>query len=322
MSFLHARRHIIMSVLELQDETAFAAAVEPHRRELQLHCYRMLGSFDESEDLTQETFLRAWRRRETYAGRASVRAWLYKIATNACLDALEKRPREPSPEGEVAWLQPYPDERLEAGPDEAVVDRETIELAFLIAIQHLPPRPRAVLILRDVLGWRAKDAADLLDTSVAAVNSALQRARAVLKEHLPHERGEWTAAGSAQERVLLERYIAATEAGDAAGLKALMHEEARFMMPPEPGVWRGRENIVAAWLSGGFGTDEMGAFRLLATRANRQPALANYLRKPGDDAYRALAIDVLRVEGGRVTDIITFGPSVFATFGLPSTLGE
>src|SRR3954452_14616167 len=185
-----------MTAMELHDESTFSALVERHRRELQLHCYRMLGNFEESEDLTQETFLRAWRRRETYAGRASLRAWLYRIATNACLDALERRPpRVPSADGEVAWLQPYPDDLLAPDSSEQVVERETIELAFLIAIQYLAPRPRAVLILRDVLGWRARDVAALLETSVAGVNSALQRARAVLKEHLPAERGEWAPAG-------------------------------------------------------------------------------------------------------------------------------
>src|SRR4051794_33181418 len=207
----------------------FTEAVESHGRELQLHCYRMLGSYEESEDLLQETFLRAWRRRETYEGRASLRAWLYRIATNACLDHLAQRPRVPTPAGEVAWLQAYPDALLE-GADETVIERETIELAFIIAIQYLAPRPRAVLILRDILGWRARDVAALLETSVAGVNSALQRARAVLKEHLPAERGEWAPPDGAVERALLERYIALTEAGDAAGLTALMHEDARFMM--------------------------------------------------------------------------------------------
>jgi RNA polymerase sigma-70 factor (TIGR02960 family) len=303
-----------MSVLE---ETDFAAAVEPYRRELQLHCYRMLGSYEESEDLTQETFLRAWRKREQYAARASVRAWLYRIATNACLDALEKQPRQPTAEGEVEWLQPYPDELL---PDELVVDRETIELVFLIAIQYLPPRTRAVLILRDVLGWRARETAELLDTSVAAVNSALQRARATLKERLPAERGEWTAAGSPVERALLGRYIEATEAGDADGLRALMHEDARFMMPPETGLFLGRDAVVDAWVTGGFGSEDFGDLKLVLTRANRQPALANYFRKPGGDAFTAFAIDVLRVEDGRVVEVIAFGLPAFASFGLPREL--
>jgi RNA polymerase sigma-70 factor (TIGR02960 family) len=303
-----------MSVLE---ETDFAATVEPYRRELQLHCYRMLGSFEESEDLTQETFLRAWRKREQYASRASVRAWLYRIATNACLDALEKHPREPTPEGELAWLEPYPDELL---PDALVVERETIELAFLIAIQHLPPRPRAVLILRDVLGWRAAATAELLDTSVAAINSALQRARAVLKERLPADRGAWTAAGSPAERAVVERYVAAVEAGDADGLRALMHEDARFMMPPETGLFVGGDTIVDAWVTGGFGADDFGDFKLVPSRANHQPALANYVRKPGSDVFTALAIDVLRVEDGRIAEVIAFGSSVFAAFGLPDAL--
>src|SRR4051812_4549978 len=195
----------------------------------------MLGSYEESEDLLQETFLRAWRRRETYERRASLRAWLYRIATNACLDHLGQRPRVPTPAGEIAWLQPYPDELLE-GADEAVIERETIELAFMIAIQHLAPRPRAVLILRDVLGWRARETAQLLETSEASVNSALVRARAVLKEHLPAERGEWAAAGSDVERELVSRYVTLTEAADARGLAALMREDARFMMPPETGL--------------------------------------------------------------------------------------
>ena len=236
----------------------------------------MLGSFEESEDLTQETFLRAWRRRETYEARASLRAWLYRIATNACLDVLEKRPRTPSPSGEIAWLQPYPDELLEAipadqdEPDAEIVARETIELAYMVAIQHLAPRPRAVLILRDILGWRAKETAAALDISVAGVNSALQRARAGMKEHLPEQRLEWDAAGSAAERELLARYVEATEAADAHALAALMHEDARFSMPPEPGLWVGRDTIVDAWISGGFGSDDLG--QLPPARDPRQPA--------------------------------------------------
>ena len=228
-----------MTAPELTDETSFSALVERHRRELQVHCYRMLGSLEESEDLTQETFLRAWRRRETYAGRASLRAWLYRIATNACLDALEKRPRRPSENGEVLWLQPIPDELLAELPSDAeepdaeVVARETIELAYMVAIQHLPPRSRAVLILRDALGWRARDTAELLEMSEAAVNSALQRARAGLKEHLPTQRSDWVGAElDAADRALLEQYMHATELGDAklrgrhAGRGRALHDAA------------------------------------------------------------------------------------------------
>jgi RNA polymerase sigma-70 factor, ECF subfamily len=163
------------------DEAAFSGLVESYRPELQVHCYRMLGSFEDSEDLTQETFQRAWRKRRGFKGRSTFRAWLYRIATNACLDALARRPRRVLPQSEVPWLQPYPDELLDevratdAGPDDVVVSKETIELAFLVAIQHLSPKQRAVLILRDVLGWSAEDTASLLETRVASVNSALQR---------------------------------------------------------------------------------------------------------------------------------------------------
>ena len=246
----------------------------------------MLGSLEESEDLVQETFLRAWRRRETYAGRSTVRAWLYRIATNACLDALQRRPRRPQG-GEVPWLQPYPDELLEgisepdAEPDAVVAAKETVELAFMVAIQHLPPKTRAVLILRDVLDWPAKDTAALLETSVAAVNSALQRAHAGLKEHLPERRLEWAPGTDPTEsqRELLERYIEASDRADAHALAALMREDSTWSMPPEPGLWRGRDAIVASWLEGGMGTAEFGRFRCVETAANLQPAVACYLQQ-------------------------------------------
>src|SRR5690242_17208792 len=204
------------------DEPAFSGLAQRHRRELHVHCYRMLGSFEESEDAVQETFLRAWRRRETFAARSTLRAWLYKIATNACLDALDKRPRSVSASGEVLWLQPYPDELLdevavdEDDPEAVVVSKETIELAFLVAIQRLGPLQRAILILRDVLGSSAKETAALLETSVPAVNSALQRARAAMKEHLPEQRSEWPAGtdATAAERELLERYVEYNETPD------------------------------------------------------------------------------------------------------------
>jgi RNA polymerase sigma-70 factor, ECF subfamily len=314
-------------VMELDDQAAFGALTERHRRELQLHCYRMLGSLEESEDLVQETFLRAWRRRETYAGRSTVRAWLYRIATNACLDALQRRPRRPQG-GEVPWLQPYPDELLEgiaepnAEPDAQVVAKETIELAFMVAIQHLPPKTRAVLILRDVLDWPAKDTAALLETSIAAVNSALQRARAGLKQHLPERRAEWApgADPTEAERELLDRYIEASDRADAHAIAALMREDSTWSMPPEPGLWRGRDAIVAAWIQGGLGTAELGRFRCLRTSANRQPAVACYLQKPGQAEFSALALDVLRIEEGEIADITAFSSAVFPAFGLPPAL--
>jgi len=310
------------------DQSTFGEHVERHRRELHVHCYRMLGSFDESEDLVQETFTRAWRSREQFEGRSSVRAWLYRIATNACLDALDKRPRTVSPAGEVPWLQPYPDELLdelvdqEPGPEAAAVSRETIELAFLVAIQHLPPLQRAVLIIRDVLGYSARETATLLETSAAAVNSALQRARAAMADHLPQRRLEWAPGTdpSSAERELLERLMAYSETPDVAGLAGLMHEEVRFSMPPQPGVWEGRDAVVGMWVEGGFGSEAFGSLRCLVTRANRQPAVANYVRNPGGDRYVPLALDVVTIADGAVIEIVTFDGSVFERFGLPVML--
>jgi RNA polymerase sigma-70 factor, ECF subfamily len=340
-------RGAVVEALRRGDEAAFGSLAERHRRELQVHCYRMVGSFEESEDLVQETFLRAWRKRETYEGRSSFRAWLYRIATNASLDLIERQRRRvpepagqaggapagssradvPPPPSEVAWLQPYPDRLLEglaaddAQPDAAAVSKETIELAFLVAIQHLPPRQRAVLIVRDVLGWSAKETAALLDTSVASVNSALQRARATLRERLPERRAEWTSADpTAEERALLQRYVEATERADAAEFVAMMHEDARFSMPPQPEVYVGRELIVSSWVEGGLGSEDFGHIRCLVTRANMQPAVANYVRGPRDDAYRAFALDVLRVEEGAIAEIVTFDAKTFPAFGLPATL--
>jgi RNA polymerase sigma-70 factor (ECF subfamily) len=310
------------------DEAAFTEQLQRHRRELHVHCYRMLGSFDECEDLVQETFLRAWRSRATFAGRSSLRAWLYRIATNACLDALDKRPRTPATSGEVAWLQPYPDELLdevpdaEDGPDAVVVDKETIELAFLTAIQHLAPLPRAVFIFRDVLDCSARETAELLETTVASVNSALQRARAGMREHLPERRSEWSPGTdpSAAERELLERYVAFSERADAQGLATLLHEDLRFSMPPEPGIFEGRDHVVGLWVGAGFGTDAFGEMRCIVTRANRQPAVAAYIRRPGDTVATPEALDVLRFADDTIIEIVTFGRQAFPAFGLPREL--
>jgi RNA polymerase sigma-70 factor (ECF subfamily) len=320
------------------DEAAFAAMAERHRRELQVHCYRMTGSLEESEDLVQETFLRAWRGRRGFRGRASLRTWLYRIATNACLDALERRPArvlaadvapaDPAApdlrEVDLPWLQPYPDALLDAVPDQgagpaaAAEAKETIELAFMAAIQHLPPRQRAALILRDVLGWPARETAAVLETTVAAANSALQRARATLRDRLPAARSEWRRApgvGEA-ERELLRRYIAAMESADVDGLVAMLAEDARMTMPPFP-TWFAGARAIAAFHAGTVWA-EGRAYRHVATAANRQPAAAVYLREPGDAAFRPLAIDVLRVEGGRIAAIDAFVlPLLFPRFGLP-----
>ena len=304
----------------------------------------MLGSLEESEDLVQETFLRAWRGRAGFSPRetSSFRAWLYRIATNACLDVLRSRPRgilppqvapagdpaaPPPPPADLPWLQPYPDRLLEpiapAGdePGAVVVARETIELAFLAAIQHLPPRQRAVLILRDVLGWSAKETALLLEASIGSVNSALQRARATLRDRLPERRMEWAPSSgpSEEERELLRRYVEAHERADAEALAELLREDARLVMPPHPTWYSGREAIMTA-MRQGF-DPEFGRLRTLVAAANMQPAAAHYLRAPGESAYRPLALDVLRLEGGRVAEIDSFVfPDLFPAFGLPPTL--
>jgi RNA polymerase sigma-70 factor (ECF subfamily) len=317
------------------DETAFAELVEPHRRELQVHCYRMLGSLEDSEDLVQETFLRAWRNRKSFQGRSSFRAWLYRIATNACLDALERRPRAVSvhngvqPVAEMPWLQPYPDQLLEgvaatdAEPAEELVAKETIELAFIAAIQLLPPRQRAVLIARDVLGWSAAESAALLDVSVAAVNSALQRARGTLKEHLPRHRVDWAPGSdpSPEERELLQRYMEVSERGDAEAMIELLREDAFFAMPPEREQYVGNETIVEAWVKGGFGDDSWGHLRCVLSSANKQPAVAFYVKRAGDSEYRPLALDVLRIEDGGVAEVIAFDlEPLLKALGLPPRL--
>jgi RNA polymerase sigma-70 factor (ECF subfamily) len=316
------------------DESAFGELLEPLRRELQVHCYRMLGSLEDSEDLVQETFLRAWRHRRTFEGRSSFRAWLYRIATNACLDALGRRPPVAAQEGaqplaEVPWLQPYPNRLLDAiaasedEPEAELVEKETIELAFIAAIQLLPPRQRAVLISRDVLGWSTAESAALLGTTVASVNSALQRARATMKRHFPRRRLDWAPADpSREERALLRRYVEAADAGDPAAMIAVLWEDAFCAMPPSPQWWVGRENIVAAWVEGGFGDDSWGRLRCLVTGgANRQPAIACYLKRAGDTEYRPLVLDVLRIKDDAVKEIAVFPlEPLLEALGLPRTI--
>jgi RNA polymerase sigma-70 factor (ECF subfamily) len=310
------------------DEADFAARTQRHRRELHVHCYRMLGSFDEADDLVQETFLRAWRRRATFDG-TNFRAWLYRIATNACLDALRRRSRQVPVEGtfaEVPWLQPYPDRLLdelaptEDQPDAVVVARETVELAFLVAMQVLPPQQRAVLLARDVLGLSAAETAAMLDTSVAAANSALQRARATLQQRMPEHRLDWaTTELTAEDRTVLARFIDAHERHDAAASIALARSDIRITMPPQPMVFEGVD-VVRPFLERAFGVDEVGDWRLLPTRANRMPAAASYLRPWGETEFVGFKLDVLRVEDGAIAEITTFGYSLFPAFGLPLAL--
>jgi RNA polymerase sigma-70 factor, ECF subfamily len=309
----------------------FAAEAERYRRELRVHCYRMLGSYDDAEDLVQETYLKAWRRRSSLRSRGTFRPWLYRIATNACLDAIAARPPERRvaataagdgpPPAAVGWLSPYPDRLLdavapaEAEPDAVVVGRETISLAFLVAIQHLPPRQRAVLILRDVLGWSAAETAELLDTTVTAVNSAVRRARPVVRRHLPTHRLE----GADDERALVERYMRALASADDA---ALLREDVRVSQEPgaggnapEAAAWYGgRGAVLAAWAPALDGLE----WRFVVTAANRQPALGVYVRPIGTAGdFRAFGLTVLRIEEGRVAEVTVFSNDVFGAFDLP-----
>jgi RNA polymerase sigma-70 factor (ECF subfamily) len=311
------------------DERSFTAAAERHRRELHIHCYRMLASFHEAEDAVQETYLRAWRARDTFDGGRLFRAWLYRIATNVCLDALRRRSRQLTKIdsfAEVAWLEPYPDRLLDEaaagdeGPDERVVDRETISLTFLTAMQVLPPKQRAALIARDVLGWSAAETATALDLTVVAVKSALQRARPTLRAQLPQRRMDWaaTAAPAEKEQELLRRFMDAHERADAAALAELLREDVWMTMPPLPFWFVGRASVVA--FAENSSPLREGQWRGVLTRANRQPALAGYLRLPGQREYHAQMLNVLRVADEQIAEITVFEPHVFAAFGLLPTL--
>jgi RNA polymerase sigma-70 factor (ECF subfamily) len=310
----------------------FATLTDPYRSELLRHCYRMVGSAHDAEDLVQETYLRAWRGYGTFEGRSSVRTWLYRIATNVCLTALDSRARRVLPSGlgagstdgatilegrrwEVPWLEPLPDDGDHSPDDPAAVigRRESVRLAFVAALQRLPVRQRAALILRDVLAWRAADVADLLDMSTAAVNSALQRARAELARETPSE--ETTVLTGDVDVKLLERYVSAFENADLTTLTALLHEEVRLEMPPIPTWFTGRNAVITFYAE--------RAFRQLTTRvlvplsANGCPAAATYVAGE-DGVLRGHSVQVLEVDDGRITHIYAFlDPSVFALFGLP-----
>jgi RNA polymerase sigma-70 factor (ECF subfamily) len=331
----------LLAAARAGDQAAFGRLADPHRRELQVHCYRMLGSIEDAEDAVQETFLRAWSRLDSFAGRASFRAWLYGIATHVCLDALRRKkariwptdlagPADPNAYSlsavDLPWLQPYPDRFLEpaappdAEPEVVVTSKETIELAFLAAIQRLPARQRAVLILRDVLDWSAKDTAATLEMSPAAVNSALQRAHAALAEHLSAGRGEWSSRSTATERVLLQQLITAWENSDTTALVGLLRSDAELIMPPGLTWFAGRNAIETFFREHVFG--EMGpGWRLLPTAANRQPAFGLYWQAPDDSVHRPFAVGVLTVDNNAIAGIALFQqPELFAPFALPTAL--
>jgi RNA polymerase sigma-70 factor (TIGR02960 family) len=317
------------------DDEAFRELTEPHRRELQRHCYRIVGSIQDAEDLVQETLLSAWRSLQSFEGRASVRAWLYRIATNRCLDALRARsrsprdlppmdePLEPTRRIEPIWLEPYPDVLLEGIPDRAqgpearYEEREAIELAFIVALQHLPPRQRAALVLRDVLGFSNAEVAQMLGTGEASVKSALQRARAALEARLPAtDRERAPAPNSAREYQLVGSFADAVESGDVDEIVALLTDDARLTMPPQPLEYEGPQAI-AAFLR----RLPVRPLRVLPTRANTQPALGCYL----PDAHAAIArpygLNVLTLEGDAIAAITWFTDTgLFRHFGLPRTV--
>jgi RNA polymerase sigma-70 factor (TIGR02960 family) len=309
----------------------FDGAFAQHRRELHVHCYRMLGSYTDAEDLVQETFARAWRNRDDFEPGTNIRAWLYRIATNVCIDAIrlrDRRIKRLGGPGEATWLEPYPDALLDqqpddtAGPESVTVARETFELAFIAAIQALPARQRAVLVLSAGLGWSPAETASALEMTQAAVNSALQRARVTLRERLPEDRLRWsTPSLSDDERATLRRFIEVHERGDAVATAALMRDDIVATMPPEPQVLRGKAAI-APLFDIAFGPTGLGTWRLVPVGANRQPAAASYLRRPGEQLYRAFKLDVLRVVGGRVAETTTFDAALFDAFGLPEVWSE
>jgi RNA polymerase sigma-70 factor (TIGR02960 family) len=331
---------IVLTRARAGDGDAFRELTDPFRRELQLHCYRILGSIQDAEDMVQETLLAAWRGLEQFEGRASVRAWLYRIATNRCLNVLRgrrRRPREvpvmvepPAPTrlSEPVWLEPYPDVLLDdlvdsaPGPHARYETRETVGLAFVTALQHLPPRQRAVLVLRDALGFSGAEVAGMLDTSEAAVKGALQRARATLDEHVPT--GGWEGAptgGSRRERELVGRFAAAYERADVDAVVSLLTDDAWVRMPPQPYEYQGHTAIAAllrdrAILRG-------VPLRLVPTRANGQPAFGAYLPDAHAAISRAYALIVLTLEGDRISAMTWFGDlSVFPHFGLPRILAD
>jgi RNA polymerase sigma-70 factor (ECF subfamily) len=330
------------------DEAAFGTLVERFRPGLTLHCYRMLGSLDDAEDVVQDVFVQAWRAIDGFAGRSSVGTWLYRIATRACLavrgrDQRRRRLLAASTVADgvvvplaltVPWLQPCPDDLLDAvaarepGPAGAATARETVEIAFVAALQHLPDRQRAVLVLRDVLGWPADRSAEALGLGVAAANSALQRARATLRARLGAARDDWSPARAAspEDRALARRYVDAVERADDAAIAAVLHDDVVAGHQPgaggndsaEPGWYAGVDAVLAGWAPVLHG-DHAFAMRMVEAWANRTPAVASYIRLPGAAEHRAFGLSLLVVRDGRVAEVLTFGADRVAAAGLPLT---
>jgi RNA polymerase sigma-70 factor (ECF subfamily) len=320
------------------DPDAYRGLVERYGAELHAHCYRMLGSLHDAEDAFQETLLRAWRGLSQLSRQSSLRAWLYRIATNVCLDALTRLParvlpidhsgsNDPADHGgplaEGTWIEPYPDGELDDGyaaPEARYEQREAVELAFIAALQHLPARQRAVLILREVLGFSAREVAGTMDTTVASVNSSLQRARATVDKRLPEhsQQANVRLLGNRRVRRLVERFSDAFERGDVDTLLAMLAEDATFAMPPYEGWCRGRQAIAASWLMPSLPAADL---RYIQTSASGQPALAAYRWNDDERGYLPIALDVLTFRGEAISDVVAFRtPGLFECFGLPSAM--
>lgn len=319
------------------NQQAFEELTEPYRREILAHCYRILGSFEDAEDMSQETFVRVWKRLDSFEGRSSLRAWFYKIATNACLDALDSRrvrglPRElyaqadpkkpiPPPSTEVIWIEPFPDAMIDQQPNihpEARYDvRESITLAFIAALQKLPGRQRAALLLCDVMGWSSAEAAEILDMTTAAINSALQRARETMKQ--PAERKTRPSRLNEQLSSLLAKYVAAWEAADSAALVAVLREDVALTMPPIP-VWYGGRVDVKAFLDGTlFQGPQARRLKLMPAQVNGSPSFVAYSMDESG-VHRAEALHILTIENGEISEIndyLSFDGKLFSKLGIP-----
>lgn len=320
------------------DERAFQQLVDPYRRELEVHCYRMLGSVADAQEALQETLLAAWQGLRGFEGRASIRTWLYRIATTRSLNMLRSakrrkpetlpagvEPPEPSRLGEVLWLEPYPDVLLDELPDEALGPEsryevhEAISLAFVTALQLLPPQQRAVVLLRDVLNFSARETARLLGVTEQSVTSALKRGRATLARELPDIEAPPPTRSTAEQEVV-DRFVEAFEASDVDGLVALMTDDAWLRMPPVPLEYQGRDSISRFFAAVVFRSGRR--FRLVPTRANRQPAFGLYLHDPVTDVFHAAGLIVATLAGSRISVITRFDNAVLARFGLPRTVAD